>query len=385
MGLEIRVGLLLYGRSELKLLKGKCIELDDEGRIVGVGANCSPYTVDLGASTLLMPPLCNGHVHVFDLGVADRWENYPLEVLVQQPRGLKYEYLAAQSVEELAEWAYKTLKLLEVDGVGFVGAYAEEGFRGSLALVQASKRTRLRLRILAQPVSKSFAEAVKLADYVGGLGLDTPFDYGFDAISRLRKLARNYNVHIHVHVSEDIVMHELRDYLYAIELGARAAIHGIHLDLGEAEQLLYEGIWLVVCPRSNILLARSKPPLELVFALWKAGYRRLALGTDNAGWIEPSITQELATAYLLLRSCGVDAREAAETLLHMATVSCAELLGFEAGLEENTQLYALIARHPTFSVVDELQAIVKRLVASQKTLVEGVEFVSSRTPILRRV
>lgn len=382
MRLEVRVGLLLYGRDELKLLKSKCIKLDDEGKIVGVGASCGLHSIDLGSSTLLMPPLCNGHVHVLDLGVADRWEDYPLEVLVQQPRGLKYKYLASQSIHELIEWIHKTLKLLEADGIGYAGVYAEEGFRGSLALVQASKSTRLRLRVLAQPVSKSLVEAIELADYIGGLGLDTPFDYGLDAVSRLRTLAKGYGVHIHVHVSEDVVMHELRDYLYALELGARAAIHGTHLDLGEAEQLLHEGIWLVVCPRSNILLARSTPPLELAFMLWKMGYRRLALGTDNAGWIEPSITQELATAYLLLRNRGIGARETAEALLHMATLSCAELLGFDAGLEEGTYLYALIARHPTFSVADEPQAIVKRLSASQKMLVEGVELVSSRAPTL---
>ena len=382
MGLKVRVGLLLYGRSELKLLRNKCIELDDEGKLVGVGASCGLHSVDLGTSTLLMPPLCNGHVHVLDLGIADRWEGYPLETLVQQPRGLKYKYLAMQSIDELVEWAYKTLKLLEVDGVGFVGAYVEEGFRGSLALAQASKYTRLRVRILAQPASKSLVEAIELANYVGGLGLDTPFDYGLDAISRLRMLARGYGVHIHVHVSEDIVMHELRDHLYALELGARAAIHGTHLDFSEAEQLLCEGIWLVVCPRSNILLARSTPPLELAFTLWRTGYRTLALGTDNAGWVEPSITQEIATSYLLLRSHGIGAREAAETLLYMATLSCAELLGFDAGLEEGTNLYALIARHPAFYVADEPQAIVKRLVTSQKVLVEGVELVSSRASVL---
>ena len=382
MRLGIRSGLLLYGRDELELLRGGCIEVDDEGKIVGVGVGCGLHSIDLGSSALLMPPLCNGHVHVFDLGVANRWEDYPLEVLVQQPRGLKYKFLASQSTHQLVEWARKTLELLEADGVGYAGAYAEEGFRGSLALIQASKHTRLRLRILAQPVSKSLVEALELADYTGGLGLDTPFDYGLDAVPRLGTLARSYGVHIHVHVSEDVVMHELRDYLYALELGARAAIHGTHLDLGEAEQLLREGVWLVVCPRSNLLLARSTPPLELAFMLWKMGYRKLALGTDNAGWVEPSVTQELATAYLLLRSHGVGAREAAEALLHMATLSCAELLGFDAGLEEGVRLYALIARHPTFSVADEPQAIVKRLSASQKMLVEGVELVSRRAPNL---
>jgi len=119
---------MLYGRDELELLRGGCIEVDDEGKIVGVGVGCGLHSIDLGSSALLMPPLCNGHVHVFDLGVANRWEDYPLEVLVQQPRGLKYKFLASQSTHQLVEWARKTLELLEADGVGYAGAYAEEGF-----------------------------------------------------------------------------------------------------------------------------------------------------------------------------------------------------------------------------------------------------------------
>lgn len=162
------------------------------------------------------------------------------------------------------------------------------------------------------------------------------YTVGEDTLVRVRKLADEMDVPVHIHVHE--TAQEIADALAANNerplatlerLGmvnpSLIAVHMTQLDDGEIELLAREGAKVVHCPQSNMKLASG---VCRVTALRAAGVD-VALGTDGAASNNDlDLFDEMRTAALLAKSSTGDATALpAHEVLRMATLDGAVVLG----------------------------------------------------------
>ncbi|WP_228546783.1 amidohydrolase family protein [Hyperthermus butylicus] len=356
--------------SELELLRAACIEFNEEGIVVGVGASRSPGRPCSAVPGYIMPPLCNGHIHVLDYALAEAREDKPLESLVAHPTGLKYKLLEALGEAKL-EAALRTLAArLQDEGILYLGAYAEMGFSGAQLVSTVLQSSGLRVRLLPQPLRKTLPDYEYLLEAYGGAGLDTVFDLNPGELAELAAEARRRGLSLHVHVSETRQLREMRDYELALEAKPTATVHLTHLEPKEVLALAAAGVLPVFCPRSNSFHGVGKPPLEVLPQL--AGEQvPVALGTDNAAWIPPSIAEELSHAYMMWRPMmRSKVEEYARSLLYAATLGCTSLLGLQAEPIEQGSTTVLVAALPDARYTNNpLITLIKRLSIAYKQVV----------------
>ncbi|WP_083494394.1 amidohydrolase family protein [Pyrodictium occultum] len=328
--------------GELEPVSRPCIDLDDEGVVRGLGKGCSPSR-RLLPGVVVLPALCNAHLHILDASIAEAGETLPLNELVELPTGLKYRLLSSLGDEEIAERASTVAARAASEGALYAGVYAELGARGVELVRKIMSAPGSSARILAQPESKSLEAYSRLLREVGGVGLDTALDLAPWELKQLAGEARRIGGHVHVHVSETPELYRSRDYELVLETRPSAAIHLTYLSPEELTELARAGIGLVFCPRSNMYHLGRLPALSLIPAL--ARETMVALGTDNAAWVPPRVAEEMAFAYIAAHSPGRSSAEAlAETLLRAATLDCARLLGLEAAaVEEGAPADRLLA------------------------------------------
>ena len=166
-----------------------------------------------------------------------------------------------------------------------------------------------------------------------------PYTVSDASFQRVRTLADELNVPIHVHLHE--TRNEVRDALAEhgmrpIERLARLgvlgenliAVHAVHLDNHDIELLARHGCSAAHCPTSNMKLGSGIAP---VTRLLSAGIR-VGLGTDGAASNNRiDLFQEMRHAALLAKVSSLDASALpAHTALHMATLGGAQALGLAA-------------------------------------------------------
>ncbi|UCG73429.1 MAG: TRZ/ATZ family hydrolase [Chromatiales bacterium] len=166
-----------------------------------------------------------------------------------------------------------------------------------------------------------------------------PYTVGDDSLRRLRKLADELDVQVHMHVHETaneistaVAAHGRRPLARLAELGllspALAAVHMTQLTPDEITTLADTGASVVHCPESNLKLASGLCP---VADLQAAGVN-VALGTDGAASNNDlDMFGEMRTAALLAKSVAGDpAAVSAADALAMATINGARALGVAA-------------------------------------------------------
>lgn len=165
-----------------------------------------------------------------------------------------------------------------------------------------------------------------------------PYSVADASFERLRSLADELDVpiHIHLHESKDEVMQSLGDHgkrpIARLDelglLGPRlAAVHMTQLEDAEIARLAETGSSVVHCPESNLKLASGFCPAA---KLLEAGVN-LALGTDGAASNNDlDMLGELRTAALLAKGVAESASAVpAATALRMATINGARALGMD--------------------------------------------------------
>jgi 5-methylthioadenosine/S-adenosylhomocysteine deaminase len=163
-----------------------------------------------------------------------------------------------------------------------------------------------------------------------------PYTVGDDALRRIRVLADELGipVHMHVHetaheVEESQKLHGMRPLERLSRLGLLAepliAVHMTQLLPGEIEAVAGSGASVVHCPESNLKLASGMCP---VATLLKAGVN-VALGTDGAASNNDlDMIGELRCAALLAKGVAADPTALpAHQALRIATLSGARALG----------------------------------------------------------
>ncbi len=163
-----------------------------------------------------------------------------------------------------------------------------------------------------------------------------PYTVADETFGRIRRLADELDVPIHMHVHETadevadaVRLHGERPLARLDRLGivtpSLMAVHATQLDTDEIAMLAEAGASVVHCPRSNLKLASGACPAA---ALLAAGVN-VALGTDGAASNNRlDLFSEMQQAALLGKLVADDARAIpASTALRMATINGARALG----------------------------------------------------------
>jgi 5-methylthioadenosine/S-adenosylhomocysteine deaminase len=165
-----------------------------------------------------------------------------------------------------------------------------------------------------------------------------PYTVSDSSLRTISTLAAELDIPVHIHLHEtrgeierSLAEHGVRPLERLARLGLvgpnLVAVHAVHLDNAEIDQLAKQGASVVHCPSSNLKLASGFAP---VHSLLKKGVN-VALGTDGAASNNRlDMFQEMRTAALLAKAVGDDAQAMpAQAALRAATLNGAKALGLE--------------------------------------------------------
>ncbi|HTY04062.1 MAG TPA: TRZ/ATZ family hydrolase [Rhodocyclaceae bacterium] len=168
-----------------------------------------------------------------------------------------------------------------------------------------------------------------------------PYTVSDRTFERVATLAAQLDLPIHIHlhetraeIDESIGSHGVRPVERLRRLGLLGpnliAVHAVHLEDREIDELAAHGCFVAHCPTSNLKLASGLAPVAELLA---AGVR-VALGTDGAASNNRlDILREMRQAALLAKVVSGDAmRIAAHQALRMATLDGAAALGMESAI-----------------------------------------------------
>ncbi len=163
-----------------------------------------------------------------------------------------------------------------------------------------------------------------------------PYSVSDAPLGRIRTLADELNIPIHMHVHEtrdeirqSLEQHGKRPMARLEELGLLSpsllAVHMAQLEEEDLETFIHSGAHVVHCPESNLKLASGFCPVD---KLLRAGVN-MALGTDGAASNNDlDMFSEMRTAALLAKGVAKNASALpASTALRMATINGATALG----------------------------------------------------------
>ena len=163
-----------------------------------------------------------------------------------------------------------------------------------------------------------------------------PYTVSDEPLLKIKTLADELEIpiHIHLHETQDEINHSLENYQKRplqrfADLGLLnpnlTAVHMVHLENNEIEQIAKAGVHIVHCPQSNLKLASGFCPVD---KLQKAGVN-IALGTDGASSNNDlDCFAEMQTAAMLAKAVANDASALpAYQALQMATINGAKALG----------------------------------------------------------
>ncbi|SDU14913.1 TRZ/ATZ family hydrolase [Halopseudomonas salegens] len=203
-------------------------------------------------------------------------------------------------------------------------------------------------------------------------GPHAPYTVGDEALTRVRTLADELDIPIHMHihetageVSDAVAASGQRPLQRLADLGLLGprlqAVHMTQVDDADLALLQAHAVQVIHCPESNLKLASGFCPVQ---RLLDAGIN-VALGTDGAASNNDlDLLGELRTAALLAKACsGQPTALDADTALHMATLGGAQALGLseqigslEAGKAADVIAVDLsgVAQQPVYHPVSQL-------------------------------
>jgi hypothetical protein len=208
----VRARYVLWG-VDLDVVEDGVVELNDEGKIVGIGRYSGQVSLNLG-NAVLMPQLVDAHVHPLDVAMADR-DDYYIDDLVGWPHGVKYHLLRrlvarGRHIRPLEAFARRARRY----GVGCVVAYAEY----AAGDVEAAFR---RYGVDALVFQEAHGDMPDHPYVQVASPLDHPPEY-------LRELRRRHRL-VSTHVSETEDCHEAGDLDLALRvLDADVLVHLVY-------------------------------------------------------------------------------------------------------------------------------------------------------------
>ena len=183
-----------------------------------------------------------------------------------------------------------------------------------------------------------------------------PYTVSNETLERVGTFSAELDVPVHIHlhetldeIQESLTLYHVRPLERLQTCGLLGpgliAVHAVHLESGEIEQLARYGCSVAHCPSSNLKLASGLAPVVRMMA---AGVN-VGLGTDGAASNNRlDLMQEIRTAALLAKGVSGDPTAVpAHAALRLATLAGARALGLEKriGSIEPGKLADLTAVH----------------------------------------
>ncbi|MGC9050997.1 chlorohydrolase [Pyrobaculum sp.] len=306
----------------LEVVEDGVVEVDDAGRVVGVGRYTGGVAADLGA-VVLMPMLTNAHVHVLDVVLMDRDDLY-IDDLVGWPHGVKY-HVVRQLVRRGRHISVlkRVAERMRMYGVGCAVVYAEYAARDVEEVFR-------QYGIEAVVFQEAHGDFPNYPNVQVASPLDHPPEY-------LRELRRRYRL-LSTHVSETADCHEGGDLDLALRvMDADVLIHLVHLTPEEAAQIP-PGKTVVVNPRANAYFVGRVAPVPHLLHL------KPLLGTDNVFMNEPDPWAEMKFLHAYAAAAGWQLAE--RDILAMAALWPWEKLRCNPPIETGQPLRALAVAAP---------------------------------------
>ncbi|MFN3580906.1 MAG: TRZ/ATZ family hydrolase [Pseudomonas sp.] len=250
---------------------------------------------------------------------------------------------------------------------------------------EAGIRAQLAFPVIDNPIpgARDSAEAIsrglrlhddsKYDDLISvAFGPHSPYTVGDETLIRVRTLADELDlpVHMHVHetafeVEEAIRQSGMRPLQRLRQLGLLSprlqAVHMTQIDQQDMQLLVEFGVQVIHCPESNMKLASGFCPVQRLLA----SEVNVALGTDGAASNNDlDMFGELRTAALIAKGIsGMPTALDAHSALHMATLAGAQALGLgeQTGSLEAGKVADMVAvdlsalpRQPAYHPVSQL-------------------------------
>lgn len=360
--MQVKASLALVGEG-LDVAEGVCIHIDDRGVVESIEGWGSCREGALGGSwAVAVPQPANMHVHSADGAFPEFGEGLGLHELVAPPEGLKYRLLSSLGFQQTVTSISRTYLRAAAEGVGLLVDFREGGGVGCLAAQEARRLVQgaMDVVVLGTP-------GPAWPMWCSGLGLSSPLDY---PASLVTSLARSHRPSM-THVAEDPANREQGDLEVALEAGFDAIVHGTHLSERDLAEVAAAGVGLVSCPRSNLWHGLRPPPVAAAVRLGV----RLALGSDNAAWADPSPWAEASLALELARSQGLRGEIASRAVAEALFVNGYRMLGARPRtIEEGREARLVLIDGDAGGIVgaaSPLAAIVKRSGAHLVARVDG--------------
>ena len=357
-GLRVRASVALIG-EDLEPARDVCIEVDDSGFISRVSR--PPCQGEALRASAALPLSANAHIHSADSLFPEHGYSMSIEELVAPPSGLKHRLLASASRRDVVEATASTYRAAEAMGVGLIADYREPAAGGCLTGREAAEKSYgvARIIVLGRPGDPGGPGTCD------GTGLNSPLDYPEGLPDGWSSLPIQS-----AHVAETRDMRSKGDFEAAMKLGFSVIVHGVHLTRRDLEEAAAEGLWLVLCPRSNMWHSTGVPPVKTIIEMGV----NTAFGTDNAAWTPPDPAGEAATAVYIARLQGVKGEEAAGWALKALYRGGYEAYrveppAIEESREASLTLYLTPQEGSVYTAKSLRYAIVKRVLAERPVAV----------------
>jgi len=305
------------------LIDNAQVEIDDEGRIVGIG-KISNIRYDK-RFTILIPQFANCHVHVLDLELRRCFKTMYIDDVVGAPYGIKYLYIRKVDERRLLRSIEYALDVAYRSGTGEMWIVLEMGLHTIDLLSRVMERFPITVKPFLEPskfhigywenYDEDIVNEVRMIVERGfNVELISPLNYNVDELKHIEKIVHERGLEIMTHVSETLDVYEEDDLDLALNvLKADVLVHCTHVrDLSKLENKI-----IVVTPRSNLALV-GKCNVEIF-----NNVQNVRVGTDNVGLNDPDMWCEVRT---LLR-LGVDVNHICRSVF--INVGCGDFARFQ--------------------------------------------------------
>ncbi|MEX2685051.1 MAG: amidohydrolase family protein [Candidatus Sigynarchaeota archaeon] len=287
--------------NEMELAEDVYLEWDDTGRFSRIEPHnrCSEVR-----GALAIPAFINAHTHVADAFAKDLGINMPLAAVVAPPDGLKHRLLRSTPKERIQQAIADSLKMMRAGGIRAFADFREGGVLGVSLLDEVLDPSLPRSHVFARWIEK-IDELTTITSKIAGIGISSPNEYTLEALEEVARYCKLHGLLLASHVSEtpqarqkSIQNRGITDTELVLQYGVHTIL--VHLTCASARDIdraIDAGAGIVLCPRSNAMLAGMTPPIDRLVE----ANSTFALGTDNVMVCSPDAWQEIQFAIKLFR------------------------------------------------------------------------------------
>jgi cytosine/adenosine deaminase-related metal-dependent hydrolase len=253
-----------------------------EGYLVlrrGVVAEVGSGRIESDLKGIIAPALVNAHVHLGDSILKDP-PYLSLEDLVG-PGGLKHRILEKASRIEILEGMRRSLSYMARSGTCAFADFREGGIDGVDMLYEAMEGSGMIGRVFGRPDPGS----VRVHQRCWGVGISSTKDHPRSLVEEVVEAASSEGKRVALHAGES----ERDDIEDALSLEPDILVHLTKADERDLEMVAEAGVFVVVCPRSNLVTGVGLPKVRRMLEMGIV----VGLGTDNVMLNSPDLFSEM--------------------------------------------------------------------------------------------